>query len=163
MRDPHAQLQYWCVSLSGTHCRIWQILFYIPVWWEILWLRSLPALFSTSCHNLYFLWYTSKHSPIHSPTSHSLHFTCTLFRIPCVEQVQQFTLEEWIGQWLLKFTWSQVTVFSTAAGLPMGQCRQGKLPVFSIKFCTRARRKFPCVVLAPHNVKRRKLFMIVMS
>jgi hypothetical protein len=38
-------------------------------------------------HNLYFLWYTLKHSPVHNPTSQSLHFTCTLFSIPRAEQV----------------------------------------------------------------------------
>jgi hypothetical protein len=84
-------------------------------------------------HSFYLLWYTLKHSPIQSPTSHSLHFSCILFCIPHAEEVQQFTLEEWIGQWLLKFTLSQRTFFSTTAGLPTGWWGWDKLPAFSVE------------------------------
>jgi hypothetical protein len=51
MRDPYAGLydfRFWCVSLSGTHCRIHEIFFYIPIWWDFLWLRNLPALLNMS-------------------------------------------------------------------------------------------------------------------
>jgi hypothetical protein len=44
--------------------------------------------------SLYFLWCALKHLPVQNPTSHSLHFSCTLCLTPHAEQMQQFTLEE---------------------------------------------------------------------
>jgi hypothetical protein len=41
-------LQCCCVSFSETHCTICATFLYIPVWWDVLWIRSIPALFSTS-------------------------------------------------------------------------------------------------------------------
>jgi hypothetical protein len=114
-------------------------------------------------HSLYFLWYTSKLSPLQSPTAHRLHFTCTLFHIPRMKQVWQLTLVDWIGQWLLKFTSSRVTFFFVAAGLPMGRQGWGKLPAFSIRFHTGASWKFLYVISAPHDVRTSKRFAVVMS
>jgi hypothetical protein len=66
MRDPNAGLlncrpvllqdhqfcllQYCCVSLTGTHCWIYMISFYIHFWWDVLWFQSFPAFLNISQH-----------------------------------------------------------------------------------------------------------------
>jgi hypothetical protein len=37
-----------CVSFSETHCTIPATFLYMPVWWDVLWFRNVPALFNTS-------------------------------------------------------------------------------------------------------------------
>jgi hypothetical protein len=82
-------LRYCSVSFSETHCTIRATF----VFGEMF-CGSEASQHSSIRHNLNFLWYASKHSPMHKPTSHSLHFICTLFRIPRAEQIRQFTLKE---------------------------------------------------------------------
>jgi hypothetical protein len=116
---------------------------------------------SSICHSLNLLWYTSKHSPIHSPTSHSLHWYSVSYSSCGTGRTIHHAAVN--CQSLLKFTSSWLTFLYAPAGLARGRQGRGKLPATSIKFHTRASRKSLFVVLAAHYARRRKLFKIVMS
>jgi hypothetical protein len=72
--------------LSRTRCRINQIFFYIPVWWDILCLESIPTPFKTS-QFVIFMAHFKTVQQYRASTSHSLHFSCTRVCIPCLEHV----------------------------------------------------------------------------
>jgi hypothetical protein len=61
--------------------------------------------------------------------------------------------------WNLRWTES---LFSLRQLVTSGRWGRGKLPAFSIKFRTRAIRKFLCVLPAPHDVRRKNMLTIVM-
>lgn len=137
--------QYWCILLSGKHSRIYQIFFYVPIWWGTCGFDAFQQ--SSISYSLYlFLFCTLKHSSIRRPTLHSLHFSNILFDICHVKHVQEFSLAEWIALWLLKLILSWVSYFFTKAGLSRGWEGQDKLPAFSVKFCMRVIQKFLCVI-----------------
>jgi hypothetical protein len=71
---------------------------------------------------------------------------------------QQCSLEDRASQWLLKFITSLVACFSKTIGQPKGWRGEHKQLAFSIKFCKRASLNCLWVILAPYEVRRRKLF-----
>jgi hypothetical protein len=83
----------------------------------------------------------------------------TLFLISHAIQVRQFRRYEMANNcWNLWWTESLFSLWQLVATATRGR---GKLPAFSIKFCTRASRKFLCVLSATHDVTRRNILTIV--
>jgi hypothetical protein len=161
--DPYAGLrvlQHWCVLLSRTHCKIYNnIFFHIRIWWYVLWFWNLPALLNTQQFEFFVVHFGTL---IPSPKSHSLHFTCTLFCILCVENKCNNLL--WrnglsTGCWSLP--WAKQLVSLPQLVCPRDDWDQVNFQQV-LSSCIRASQMFLYAILT-HDVKRRRMFKTVIS